>query len=277
MRNTLAIARRELGSHFTTPWAWVVLTAMVGVASFFFVAMLETFKQVHLIAREVGWQRMGPDAQMWRNLTEGIVVQLWGVVMIITLFVAPFLSMRLFAEERRQKTFDLLMTAPVRPAEIVLGKYLGAVVMIALTLGVTIIFPLVLSVYGGVQATGAAASGSEGASVLDWGTVLLGFGGLLLWGATCMAVGMFISSLTESQMVAAFLTFVILLPWMLLKGLAQSAEEPIRTVAGYLSFDHQLQPLLRGVLDLKTLVFFASVIVLSMFLTHRRIEAFRWS
>lgn len=271
MRNTLAIARRELGSHFTTPWAWVVLTAMVGVTSFFFVAMLETFKQVHAIAREIGWQRMGPDAQMWRNLTEAIVVQLWGVVMIITLFVAPFLSMRLFAEERRQKTFDLLMTAPVRPSEIVLGKYLGAVVMIALTLGVTIIFPIVLSFYGGVQ--GGDAQGPA----LDWGTVLLGFGGLLLWGATCMAVGMFISSLTESQMVAAFLTFVVLLPWMLLKGLAQSAEEPVRSIAGYLSFDHQLQPLLRGVLDLKTLVFFASVIILSMFLTHRRLEAFRWS
>lgn len=277
MRNTLAIARRELGSHFTTPWAWVVLTAMVGVASFFFVAMLETFKQVHAIAREIGWQRMGPDTQMWRNLTEGIVVQLWGVVMIITLFVAPFLSMRLFAEERRQKTFDLLMTAPVRPVEIVLGKYLGAVTMIALTLGVTIIFPVVLSFYGGVQQTGLPTAGAESASALDWGTVLLGFGGLLLWGATCMAVGMFISSLTESQMVAAFLTFVVLLPWMLLKGLAQSAEEPLRSIAGYLSFDHQLQPLLRGVLDLKTLVFFASVIVLSMFLTHRRLEAFRWS
>lgn len=267
MRNTLAIARRELASHFTTPWAWVVLTAMLAIASFFFVAMLETFKSVHQMAREVGWSRMGPDAQAYKNLTDGVVVQLWGVVMIITLFIAPFLSMRLFAEERKQKTFELLMTTPVRPLEIVLGKYLGAFVMVALTLGVTIIFPIVLSIFG---------TGESGRAV-EWSTVLLGFGGLILWGATCMAVGMFISSLTESQMVAAFLTFALLLPWMLLKGLAQSAEEPLRSIAGYISFDSQLQPLMRGVLDVKALVFFASVIVLSMFLTHRRLEAFRWS
>jgi len=267
MRNTFALARRELASHFTTPWAWVVLTAMLAIASFFFVAMLETFKSVHAIAREVSWARMGPDAQVYRNLTDGIVVQLWGVVMIITLFIAPFLSMRLFAEERRQKTFELLMTTPVRPVEIVLGKYLGALVMVFATLGVTIVFPVVLAIFG----TG------ESGSAVEWSTVLLGFGALLLWGATCMAVGMFISSLTESQMVAAFLTFAVLLPWMLLRGLAQSAEEPLRSIAGYLSFEQQLQPMMRGVLDLQALVFFASVIILSLFLTHRRIEAFRWS
>ena len=105
----------------------------------------------------------------------------------------------------------------------------------------------------------------------------LGWGGLLLWGATCMAVGMFMSVMTESQMVAAFLTFAVLLPWMLLKGLAQSAEEPLRSIAGYLSFDQQLQPILHGVLDLKALVFFASVIAVTMFFTWRRVEAFRWS
>src|SRR4051812_8669648 len=122
MRNALAIARKELSVYFTTPWAYAVFTAMVGISSFFFLAMLQTFKQVHDLARVWGWARMPPDYSVYKNLTDGIVVQLWGVVTIITLFVAPFLSMRLFAEEKRHKTFELLMTVPVRPSEIVLGK-----------------------------------------------------------------------------------------------------------------------------------------------------------
>jgi len=107
--------------------------------------------------------------------------------------------------------------------------------------------------------------------------VLLGYGAVLLWGATCMAVGMFISSLTESQMVAALLTFVVLLPWMLLRGLAQGVEEPLRSFVNYMAFDSQLQNMIVGVLDLKALVFFFSVILFSLLLTHRTVEAQRWA
>jgi ABC-2 type transport system permease protein len=92
-----------------------------------------------------------------------------------------------------------------------------------------------------------------------------------------MAIGMFISALTESQMLAALLTFVVLLPWMLLRGLAQSTEEPVRSFLNYLSFDVQLQSLLRGVLDLRALVFFLSVIFFSLLLSHRTVEAQRWA
>jgi ABC-2 type transport system permease protein len=175
--------------------------------------------------------------------------------------------MRLFAEEKRNKTFELLMTTPVRPFELVLGKYLGGLGIITSALGLTIVFPLILSAFG------ASSSGV----VLEWPTVLLGYGAVLLWGGTCMAVGMFISSLTESQMVAALLTFVVLLPWMLLRGLAQGTQEPMRSFITYLAFDSQLQNLLKGVLDLKALVFFFSVILFSLLLTHRTVEAQRWA
>lgn len=268
MRNVLAIARKELSIYFTTPWAYVVFTAMIAISSFFFVAMMDTFQQVQDMARAMGWGRLPSDYGAYKNLTEGVVIQLWGVVTIITLFVAPFLSMRLFAEEKRQKTFELLMTAPLRPSEIVLGKYLGGLGVIVATLGLTIAFPLVLQLFG---------VSPEGQPVLEWTTVLLGYFGVLLWGATCIAVGMFVSALTESQMLAALLTFTILLPWMLLRGLARGAEEPWRSVINHLSFDSQLQNLMKGVLDLKALIFFASVILFSLLLTHRSVEAQRWT
>ncbi len=267
MRTTLAIAKKELAVYLTTPWAWIVFTFMAFASSFFFVIFLNTFKQVQDVAKQVGWNQLDPGAQGFRNLTDGIIVNVWGSVLVLVLFVAPFLSMRLFAEERRQKTFELLLTTPVRSAEIVLGKYLGGLGIIACTLGVTIVYPIVLAIYGA----------SESGNALEWSTVLLGYGGLLLWGATCMAIGMFVSSLTESQMLAAVVSFVIALIWMLIEAFTPGAEEPVRSVLQYLSFGQQLQTLLKGVLDLKPLVFFASIIAFCLMLTHRSVESQRWS
>lgn len=266
MRTTLAIAKKELAIYFTTPWAYVVFTVMLLISSFFFIGNLSQFRQINEIARAMGWARMPPDFHAFKNLTDGVAVPLWGAMLIITLFVAPVLAMRLFAEEKRQKTFELLMTAPVRPIEIVLGKYLAALGMVFTTFGLTIFFPAVLAMYGT----------SESGSALEWSTILLGYLGMLLWGSACVAIGMFISSLTESQMVAVLVSFVIALAWLLLRGLGQTAEEPFRSVLNYISFDTQLSGLMKGVLDLKALVFCFSVIFFFVFLTHRTVEAQRW-
>ena len=267
MRNALAIARKELSIYFTTPWAYVVFTAMIAISSFFFIVSLGMFQQVQDMARMLGWSRLPAEYSGFRNLTDGVVLQLWRVIMFITLFVAPFLSMRLFSEEKRGRTMELLMTVPVRPVEIVLGKYLGGVGIIAATLGLTILFPLTLEVFGRAEAGWA----------VDWSTVLLGYAGVLLWGATCMGIGMFLSSLTESQMLAAVLSFFVLLPWMLLGSVAQGAEEPLRGVLQHLSFGAQLEGFTTGVLRLESLVFFLSVIAFSLLLTHRAVEAHRWA
>ncbi|MDP1824676.1 MAG: ABC transporter permease subunit [Archangium sp.] len=269
MRTIFAIMKKELTSYLTTLWAWVVFTVMAFVSSVFFIVLLAGFQQAHEFARnsQGGWAALPPEAQQFRNLTDGVMIGLWGTILVLTLFVAPFLSMRLFAEERRNKTFELLMTTPIRPIEIVLGKYLGAVGIVVCTLGVTIVFPIILSVIGT----------SESGSALEWRTVLLGYFAMLLWGATNMAVGMFVSSLTESQMVAAFVSFAIALLWMLVSSIAPRADEPLRSVLNYLAFDSQMQNLVKGVLDLKPIVFFSSVIAVFLALTHRSIEAQRWT
>jgi ABC-2 type transport system permease protein len=267
MRNALAIARKELSIYFTTPVAYVVFFAMVVLSSFFFVGYLQAFQDVQAQARQYTWAALEPEAAVFRNLTDGVVLQMWGLILVVTLFVSPFLSMGLIAREQRQKTMELLMTTPVRAVELVLGKYLGALGLIFATLGLGILYPLILSAFG---------NGTSGFA-LEWSTVLLGFGALLLWGATCMAVGLFISALTDSEMLAALLTFAVLLPWMLLNGFAQRSEGTMREVLNYLSFNAQLEPLLRGILELRPLVFLGSVIAFFLFLTHRAIEARRWA
>ena len=269
MRNILAIAKKELAIYLTTPWAWVVFTGMSFISSLFFLASLLTFQQVQEMARRAphGWAQLPSDYQIFRNLTDGVVLNLFNVVLVIILFAAPFLSMRLIAEERRQKTFELLMTTPTRAIEIVLGKYVGAVGIIILTLSVTLVFPFILAIVGN------SASGTA----IEWSTVWLGYFALTLWGATCMAVGLFISSLTESQMVAAVLTFAVSMGWMLIRTVTPNAEEPVKSILSYLSFDTQLQNLLKGVMDLKPVVYFSSVIAFFLLLTHRSLEARRWS
>jgi ABC-2 type transport system permease protein len=267
MRTALAIAKKELSIYFTTPWAYVVFTAMVGISSFFFISALQGFAHVQEMARVYTWARLPREWQEYRNLTDGVVVPLWRIVLIITTFVAPLLSMGLFAREKRQRTFELLMTAPVRPWEIVLGKYLGGLGIITATLGTTLFFPIILAMFGA----------SESGQALEWQTVLLGWGGLVLWGACCMVVGMFLSALTESEMLAAVITFIVMLMWMLVRGLAEAVDEPLKSLINYISFDAQLDPLMKGMLEPKALVFLFSVIAFSLLLTNRAVEAQRWA
>jgi ABC-2 type transport system permease protein len=271
MRNIIAIAKKELTVSLTTPWAWIVFTAVSFISSAFFLLLLQAFQAAHAQVRQyqLTWDQAPPDLQTFRNLTDGVIGNLWDTLLIITLFVTPFLSARLFAEEKKQKTFELLMTTPVRSAEIVLGKYLGGLGIVLCTLSVTLIYPLVLTAFG--------ASDSASGSAVEWSTVLLGYLALLLWGATCMAMGMFISALTESQIVAGVVTLILALGWMLLGAFGRGAEEPFKGVLEYLAFGPQLSGLMRGVLDVKPLVFFGSVITAFILLTHRAVEARRWS
>ncbi|MEW5740932.1 MAG: ABC transporter permease [Myxococcota bacterium] len=267
MSNTITIAKKELSVYLATPMAWIVFTGMSFISSLAFLVALVDFKRVQDLARQYGWQALPPDMQTYRNLTDGVVVGLFGFVLIITLFATPFLSMRLIAEERRQKTFELLMTTPTRGIDIVLGKYLGALAAIVLTLSVTLVYPLILSLVGS----------SESGSAVEWSTVGLAYLALTLFGATCMAVGVFVSSLTDSQIVAGVITMAILLVWWFAPGLLIGLDEPIRSIALYLSFNNQVTNLMKGVLDLKPIVYFLSIIALFLLLTHRSVEARRWA
>jgi ABC-2 type transport system permease protein len=274
MRNILAIAKKEITVYLTTPWAWVIFTFVSFASSFFFIGMLVQFKQAHERIRTLdgGWEQVDSDFQFLRNLTDGVVMPLFQTMVLVLLFVVPFLSARLFAEERRQKTFELLMTAPITTTEIVIGKYLGGLAIVTATISVTLVYPVVLSIFG----SSFSATTSEKAPTLEWPTVLLGLGALVLWGAALLAIGTFISSLTESVIVAGLVTLVLSLVWLIIKVVAPGADEPWRGVLDYLSVDSQLRNSLRGVLELKPLVFFSSVIATFLVLTHRSVESKRW-
>jgi ABC-type Na+ efflux pump permease subunit len=125
-----------------------------------------------------------------------------GVFIVIT---APFLSMRLVAEEKRARTFELLLTAPVRPLEIVLGKYVAALAVLAVTIGIVALFPASLTL---------VARGASGGSAIEWQTVATGLLGLFLLGAESTAIGLFVSALTESVIVAALVSLIVPRLWV---------------------------------------------------------------
>jgi ABC-2 type transport system permease protein len=266
MRNAFAIAKKELSIYFTTPLAYIVMTAMVLISAFFFMSFLQQFVQIQEAARIYTWARLGPDVP--RNLTDGVILPLWGTVVILVVFAAPLLTMGLFAREKRERTFELLMTAPVRPWEVVFGKYLGGLGVTAATLGSTIVFPAIIAAFGT----------SESGQALEWQTVLLGYGGLALLGGLAVAVTMLVSSFTQSEFLAGFIGLVLMLVWLLFRAMGQAFDDQsVRSVINYVSLDTHLQSMMKGVLELKGLVLFASAISLCLLITHRKLESERWA
>ncbi len=262
MKRTLAIARKEIIAYFTTPIAYVVFAAITVLGSWFFLSLLGQFQR-----HSFELTRMGRDDMLAHmNLTDQVMVPLVMNLALVLMMSVPFLSMRLLSEEKRQGTMELLLTTPVRPLEIVAGKYIAALAILTTALALTLSYPLLLSAFG---------SGDQGA--VEWPTVLCGYLGLFLLGASAMAVGMFISSLTSSQIVAAFLTLMLLLLTWVVGWKAVDVEGAAREVLLYLSSTQHLISFANGMVELKDVVYYVSYMVLGLFLTHRALEGLRWA
>jgi ABC-2 type transport system permease protein len=264
MRSALAIAKKELDVYFTTPVAYVAFMVMAFFAAQFFTGSVEAYRTFA--------SRISPDEgqQMLErlNLTDAVVSRLFASVGVFIVISAPFLSMRLVAEEMRARTFELLMTSPVRPVEIVVGKYLAALAVMAVSIGIVALFPAVLAF---------VAKGTKGGSPVEWQTVGTGLLGLFLLGAMAMAVGLFVSALTESVIVAALVSLIVLLALWVVTIFTVGVEGPMKELALGMSASEHLMPFLQGRIVLSDVVYYLSFVALSLWLTDRAIEGHRWA
>ncbi len=262
MSTTLAILRRELGVYFTT----VVAYAGFGIFSFLmgllFVGSLNRFQQL----ADAAVARQEPGLLERLNVNDMILSPMLSSGIWMFLFFVPFLTMRLFAEEKAQRTFELLMSAPVRSLEVVLGKYFAASTLVFVLAGLPLVFPVILDAYG---------SGTRGGAV-EWAPFLAGTVSVLLLGLTYAAIGLFCSSLADSQIVAALLTFGALLVGYVLPIMAARLEGDWRLFLEYASPVTHVGRGLEGRLHVKDLVYFGTVITLFLGLTHRVVESHRW-
>jgi ABC-2 type transport system permease protein len=201
------------------------------------------------------------------NPTELVVAPSLGSVGVFLMLTSPLLTMRLLAEEKGRRTFELLMTAPIRPAAIVAGKFLAALALVAVLLAIGAVFPAALAFLGRGQ----------GVPVVEWETVLTCLIGLLLLGAMCQAIGLFLSSVTDSMAVAALLSFIAMLLLLLLPRAALAAQGTLREVVAVLSVPDHMASFLEGRLALRDVAYFLSITVLGLWLTERVVEGHRWA
>jgi ABC-2 type transport system permease protein len=190
------------------------------------------------------------------TLSDNVLRPLFGNINVVLLFVAPFLTMRLLAEERRDHTFELLFTAPVRAREIVFGKFLAGTVMLMAIVTTTIVYPLLLTMVGRP----------------DWGVILASYFGVFLICATYTAIGLFWSSRTDNQVVAAVLTFCTLLFFWLISWAAHRAGPVWSDVLNGLSLIGHFTNFAMGAIDSTDIIYYLSFTVFALFLTNISVE-----
>jgi ABC-2 type transport system permease protein len=263
MRNTLAICGKETRIYLTTWTSYILFGAFSLITAFFFQRLVIEYQYR-------GMQFMQMQAQAaadQMNLTDWVMGPLFMNITVFFLFMLPIMTMRLISEERRSKTLELLMTTPVRPWEIVLGKFFSGLLMMGLMLALTAVFPLLLNIY--------ASSG--GTAALDGRSLATGYAGMFLLGAAFVSVGLFASSVSESQIVAVITGFAILMMFYVI-GLAARGQEGFwQGFLQYLAINTHLEGFIRGVVRSTDVVYYLSLIFLGLFMTHRVVEAQRWS
>ena len=236
MSNALAIAWKESKSYFSTPTAYIVGAMFLVLTGIFFVDDVTGRNPEASVRGFVNWTSF------------------------FLLFLAPLLTMRLLAEEQKMGTLELLLTAPVRDWEVVVGKYLASLLTIVVTVALTLFYVFLLYWYGDP----------------DTGPILSSYLGLLLHGAAALAVGLLASSLSSNQIVAAVVGMSILLTLSFIDGVADLVSGVAAEVLDGLALDSHFTDFTRGVVDTGHVLYYVSLAAVFLFLTVRSLETRRW-
>ncbi len=243
MSPMMTIAKREFRSYFDSPLAYVVICLtffLLGLAIF----LVGGFWKVDRASLHLLFQFM----------PIGLAV-----------LIVPVVTMRSMAEERRSGTLEMLITLPVRDSDVIMGKYLGALGLVLILVLATALYPIMMFWI------------PWNLGPLDMGPVWSGYLGLVLFSATAVAIGLLVSSHTESQSIAFFITFFVLLGLWYIGALAEYAkQEWLANALMYISFQSRLDGFTRGLIDTRDVVFFLSAMVLALVISFRALERRRW-
>jgi ABC-2 type transport system permease protein len=236
MKNIGYVWKRELGTYFNSVVAYIVVILFLIITGALF--WLNFFQEINVLSMR----------------------SFFGQAPLFLAFFAPAITMGLFAEEKRSGTLELLMTMPISDFEIVMGKFLAAVSLLAVVFLMTLVYPYSLSLLGD----------------LDWGAVRAGYVGLLLLGAAYSAIGLMASSWTKDQVVAILVAFSICFFLYLIDQLVGHPSGVTAQVIEYLSTSYHFDNIARGVVDTRNVVYFLSLIGLCLVVTQASIAARRW-
>jgi len=251
---TWPIFKKEIRLYFTSAVAYVVFTIFLLISGYFFYSIFAFFNLMSMQSA------MNPALARDLNVTEGVMRPLFSNISVVMLLLMPILTMRLFAEEKKSGTIELLLTYPVRDGEVLLGKYAAAAVLYLAMLGATALYPGILAYF----------------ARLEWGPLLTGYLGLVLMGSTFLAIGVLASSLTENQIVAAVATFGVLLIFWVIGWSADFAGPVWGKLLSHLSLLEHFDGFAKGVIDTKDVIYYVNSTILCLFLTLRSLESNRW-
>lgn len=255
MRNILAVAGKELRAYFHSPIAYLVLTIYSVLCGYFFYVLTGGF------VMESFRMQMSESGQFPMSLNEMIIRPLFAGILtiILALFLMPLISMRLYAEEKRTGTIELLLTSPLTDLEVILGKFFGAMALFLVMVLMTFLYIGLLFIYGNPDAKPLLANA-------------LGF---VLFGAALLALGMWVSTFTKNQIIAAVVSASLFLLLYVLDWVSAFSSSAAGRVMSYMSMPTHFDNFTKGVIDSGDLVYYLSVIVLGIFLTARSVEALK--
>ena len=253
MRNIWIICRKELRSYFASPIGYAVIALFTFIFGLVFYVAIRDYVQYTFRA-----QMMGGGPTM--NVNEQIIRPILGFAGTVTLFLIPMITMRLFAEEKRNGTIELLLTSPVEDLGIVLGKWLGALLLYACALGTSLVSIGLLFAWGKP----------------DWKPLAVAYLGLMLQGASLLALGAFFSLLTSNQIIAGGITFFASLTLYMLSWFTAFEDSRVSKVLNYVSIITHMENFSKGIIELKDVVFYVSFIFFALFLILRQMESLRW-
>lgn len=248
MKNTFLIAGKELRTYFTSPIAYVVMAAFLVFTGLLFIDSLSgAFREASMRAFFAG-ETFG-----------GLLGEAINAAFVV-LMLGPVLTMRLFAEESKLGTLELLLTAPIRDFEVVLGKFFAAAVILLLLVALTLYYPLLLAIFGSP----------------DPGPIFSGYVGLVLLGAFFLAVGLFASSLSNSQIAAIVVGLVILLMFWFIDKAANFFSGLPADILQFVSPRTHFSDFARGIISTEAIIYLISLTAIFVFLTIRSLETRRW-
>jgi gliding motility-associated transport system permease protein len=231
MTNVVPIFKKELRSYFSSPVAYIVITVFLLICGWFFATSLFVIGQASM-----------------RNVFQ--------IIPFVLTFFVPAITMRLLSEERKSGTFELLTTMPISDFDIVLGKYLAALALLAVALVCTLGYAITVGVLGNA----------------DGGVTAAGYIGLLLLGAGYVAIGVLASTLTENQIVAFIISFLVIFVLSLVDKVLMFLPASLASVFEYLSAEYHFNNIARGVVDTRDLIYYASLVILGLYFSARALQ-----
>jgi len=254
MRNILSVAGKELRAYFHSPIAYLVMALFAVLCGFFFYNYTAAF--VVQTFRMMATGQMGPNV----NINEYIIRPLFeGVLTVVLLLLIPLVTMRLFAEEKRSGTIELLLTSPLTDLQIILGKFLGALALYAVLVLLSFLYIGVLFLYGNPNAKPLLAHAL----------------GLFLFGGALLSLGMWISTFTKNQIIAGVVAFALFLLLYVFDWVNAYSSSTAGRVMSYMALTTHFDNFAKGVIDSGDVVYYLSVIIVGIFLTARSVEALK--